>query len=1114
MRLNKATNHSRAKLVRWLSVAALMVVPVAGLMVLDSKVAEAKISFNGNGNEDDGKISGGIWQVTTREECKSGGEHNPFNNTESTQNACDRCFDSSSGVFQGALWFNDSPSDGNYDVVRVSDPNATIVDIYLWGSVYACSKNYPRKKEAAARSIWFGEKGHVGGSSKDGTLDSPVDFIGPNDARMGKLRGTAYGLNNGWTSTATPAMADSMTSQGGWTLDVQKMKEYAKSHPDDSTITTTSDGRERYEVEVSVNRCPGSAGITYYDHDYVTSKGTRPCGGDDSKIIMEIAPADDSSFTSKSRVQSKSDTKESSDWGKDAETLVVTADSDGKATVYFSHKLAYRNPSPDGTYEDAYTTGTITFNDGTNESYTVPFSTNGATNAETPNWLTSNTGIAKTITLNKEEKEREICSTITYTTRTVKWSKGTPHVAEPVMDSGSTKACAKVKRDEDESPKPTGYFYSQTFIDIAAQNDVVRMAATSDIDGMMEGENPGKAAYAEFSTDAEITKVTFYHQLSYVNEYNFAKNDIAPKVSTSWKIEENPSLNDTWEIDGKNSAKSDPIGKEEVSVHLNKGETKLVCRTDYYTPKYIKMKVKDGGDHDGENGHKTNHLYYEFEIDEKTGEGRSQGCVKITRPNDPEGTPWSGRGTDDSSPMFAGETATIGWNVSADSVPTRRLAYYQSINYLVPVTTQYNAVSLRLQGKLGNRTNITPCSFYQGIWVNSGYNCVELGRDSEPLSYGPTVAKHEYKNSQLMAVPNEVGYKHCNSAGYFYEYWRRVCTIPEGCRWVHESAKDYWSIYNSSCRTIAKKPSVALWNGGLMTSGNNANVTGVMAHRFDTDDLFGRYADESGSRTLYGSWTEHLATIGGLATRFGSGSALGRGLAGEEESSADKYSPLTITNTDSENLGYSGVFSTSTLLTRLSGYLRGTAEGANLPGYGIYAGVNSLYDGWAGTRVVDVHGSLRIERSICTNGSNSDGTCRASGPYADIYQIPQAIIFVDGNVEIAPEVREIDAWIIASGGIDTCAGFTVSDTETQAKNYPNAEKAICEKQLKFNGPVFASRLKLNRTFGSDPSTGSAKYEPAEIFNLSADTYLWAYAQAGRYQSSYTEAYSRELPPRY
>lgn len=41
-----------------------------------------------------------------------------------------------------------------------------------------------------------------------------------------------------------------------------------------------------------------------------------------------------------------------------------------------------------------------------------------------------------------------------------------------------------------------------------------------------------------------------------------------------------------------------------------------------------------------------------------------------------------------------------------------------------------------------------------------------------------------------------------------------------------------------------------------------------------------------------------------------------------------------------------------------------------------------------------------------------------------------------------------------------------------------------------------------------------KQSPAEVFNLRMDNYLWAYAQAGRYDSSYTESYSRELAPRY
>lgn len=76
----------------------------------------------------------------------------------------------------------------------------------------------------------------------------------------------------------------------------------------------------------------------------------------------------------------------------------------------------------------------------------------------------------------------------------------------------------------------------------------------------------------------------------------------------------------------------------------------------------------------------------------------------------------------------------------------------------------------------------------------------------------------------------------------------------------------------------------------------------------------------------------------------------------------------------------------------------------------------------------------------------------------------------------------------------------------------------------------ADDLKLYRSFGSDiittdrvgtfnylgsiGSSNAEKYNAAEVFNLRADVYLWAYAQAGRYDSSYTESYSRELAPRY
>ena len=85
----------------------------------------------------------------------------------------------------------------------------------------------------------------------------------------------------------------------------------------------------------------------------------------------------------------------------------------------------------------------------------------------------------------------------------------------------------------------------------------------------------------------------------------------------------------------------------------------------------------------------------------------------------------------------------------------------------------------------------------------------------------------------------------------------------------------------------------------------------------------------------------------------------------------------------------------------------------------------------------------------------------------------------------------------------------------------------------------ASSLTLHRSYGSDPkirrndaykgsnalqnlnectddnsSECSKRYSVGEIFNFRADSYLWAYAEAGRYDSSYTESYSRELAPRY
>lgn len=196
------------------------------------------------------------------------------------------------------------------------------------------------------------------------------------------------------------------------------------------------------------------------------------------------------------------------------------------------------------------------------------------------------------------------------------------------------------------------------------------------------------------------------------------------------------------------------------------------------------------------------------------------------------------------------------------------------------------------------------------------------------------------------------------------------------------------------------------------------------------------------------------------------------------------------------------------------------------------------------TVVIDVAGTLTIGENIY-NGSNyaneghqtsrviSTGnapTCYASS-YDNIAQIPQTIIIAH-NIHIDPSVENIDAWLIAgynggSGIIDTCYGYEPGD---------NLNADVCNKQLKVNGPVFAKTIRLNRTYGagseeladkqyrysssgaimdswSTLSPNPTSIDSAEIFNLRADAYLWAYAQAQRFSQAVT-TYSRELAPRY
>lgn len=191
------------------------------------------------------------------------------------------------------------------------------------------------------------------------------------------------------------------------------------------------------------------------------------------------------------------------------------------------------------------------------------------------------------------------------------------------------------------------------------------------------------------------------------------------------------------------------------------------------------------------------------------------------------------------------------------------------------------------------------------------------------------------------------------------------------------------------------------------------------------------------------------------------------------------------------------------------------------------------------TLVIYIKGNLIIDNNICLG----DG-CKGTGMQLIDYglnrktnsaaKLPQVLIFAD-NISIAENVTRVDAWLIAQDGeINTCAEHTPNSVVAKDARQRFAD-GNCDKTLMINGPIYAYDLVLPRTAGathgySPANTSDVLYRqfgavgntndanlgsetPAEIFNLRADVYLWAYNQAQRYSEAIV-TYKRELAPRY
>lgn len=699
----------------------------------------------------------------------------------------------------------------------------------------------------------------------------------------------------------------------------------------------------------------------------------------------------------------------------------------------------------------------------------------------------------------------------------------------------------KVTRTESGPSSKKAFFQSKTIIDVG--------------DGVPPGDSVQDSGWdgyvsVEFSVDDNPVTISFTHTMNY-SGFALEGYDVMTSEDTAGTDAEDMETEDADDPDNNSTpysittggggsfgvfktggSTSDYSGGSQT-VSLSPGETTTVCSHIMYdrkvatmtSKKHIKRKWvststggsgEDGSDDSSDSGDDSSddsnddgsgdasggyfetvgNDHYDWYNVGYSGSGSSGACAIITRPMDPQDGPYNpddpngtAGGSSTANLMFAGESTKMAWDLWADTYDVRRLTDRQVVAYLV------NA------GPSREGAPIYGAPRYKGGDVYRYYSSARDGNIVGTVSFDGRGNIHpdndDYlEGGRLMVVPDYTGYKYCNSGGYRYEWWYAI-----NGDWKYDSRpsrSNYWFVYDASCRTIAKKPSVAIWNGSFMTQGGVATSA---SPRYNDTTL----GLTGGPITLFGSWSEYMAVVGRDITFFTSGASLARNHA--NSSSAPRsdtnfdWSSLSVAN--SGKLGKSGITNNSTYLMRLSNFLENRAEQPQLSDH--LGGMMNVSQ----TRILRRDGNLTITGDLEVN----------SGSYDNVYQLPQMVIFVHGDLNITSNVEQIDAWLIVDGTINTCSDFVTSSTEADAVN---RLKDPCTKQLVFNGPVLANRVILNRSFGSDPlvvrrgtfNDSPAKYNAAEVFNFRSDAYLWGFSQAGRYGSSYTESYSKELAPRY
>lgn len=319
----------------------------------------------------------------------------------------------------------------------------------------------------------------------------------------------------------------------------------------------------------------------------------------------------------------------------------------------------------------------------------------------------------------------------------------------------------------------------------------------------------------------------------------------------------------------------------------------------------------------------------------------------------------------------------------------------------------------------------------------------------------------------------------------------------------------YWRV-SISCRTVAKYPSMSVEGNALHARGDIRTTKTTV-----NGNVFGSWAEYgiiAGSSTMASGAT--LAYAGPQFEPNLTGDAGGVPISdtvkrhdiesvGNIDPNANAGTPESAMVSDEiakfkNNLSKYRSNSCEGMLPDADGKICAKTENGifrvwdNASAVVLEAYINGYVNGAGGFDVLAVtyNGTLKLTEDI----KKESGVAKTR----------QIIIFAD-NIEISNNVKQIDAWLIVDGNIDTCSEKDVGDLTIDD----------CGNGLIINGAVVSDSLELDRTYGSESEGGNpnGNIRRGEVFNYDPSSVQWAYKES--LKESKTEIqYVKERAVRY